>query len=86
LRRSSSILIVKMSKRSLVSIVEDDQFAREALEDLVRSLGYSVATFRSAEEYLLTGSLQTTARKPFGCQRKAVEFFSELEIMRRATG
>jgi FixJ family two-component response regulator len=36
----------------VISIVDDDESVREATESLVRSLGYSAATFASAEEYL----------------------------------
>jgi FixJ family two-component response regulator len=39
----------------MISIVDDDQSVREALESLVRSLGYSAVTFASAEEYLGSG-------------------------------
>jgi FixJ family two-component response regulator len=36
----------------VISIVDDDESVREATEFLVRSLGYSAASFASAEEYL----------------------------------
>ena len=36
----------------MISIVDDDQSVREATKGLVRSLGYRVATFGSAEEFL----------------------------------
>jgi FixJ family two-component response regulator len=49
-----------LTNRPLISIVEDDSIVRDAVEDLVRSLGYDAATFASAEEYLLSGlSLET---------------------------
>jgi len=40
-----------------ISIIDDDQFAREATGDLVQSLGYEVLTFES-----LIRSLQTALR------------------------
>ena len=36
----------------LISIVDDDESVREALWGLVRSVGFSVSTFASAEEFL----------------------------------
>jgi FixJ family two-component response regulator len=50
-----------MSTSVLITIVEDDQIVRDALEDLVQSLGYSAAAFASAEEYLLTRLFPVTS-------------------------
>ena len=36
----------------MISIVDDDEFVREATKGLVRSLGYGATTFASAEEFL----------------------------------
>jgi FixJ family two-component response regulator len=36
----------------VISIVDDDEEVREATKGLVRSLGYTAATFGSAEEFL----------------------------------
>jgi FixJ family two-component response regulator len=36
----------------MISIVDDDVCARKAIEGLVRSLGYVVETFTSAEDFL----------------------------------
>jgi FixJ family two-component response regulator len=36
----------------MISIIDDDRSVREAVESLVRSLGYEAVTFASAEEYL----------------------------------
>jgi FixJ family two-component response regulator len=41
-----------MVKRSLVSIVDDDESVRESLPDLLREFGYAVQAFSSAEEFL----------------------------------
>src|SRR5262250_2034782 len=41
-----------MSKRSLVSIVDDDESVRESLPDLLKEFGYAVQAFSSAEEFL----------------------------------
>jgi FixJ family two-component response regulator len=50
-----------MSKRSLVSVVEDDQFFRESMRRLMRSLGYRVEAFASAAEFLASPWLGETA-------------------------
>jgi len=41
-----------MVKRSLVSVVDDDESVRESLPDLLREFGYDVEAFSSAEEFL----------------------------------
>jgi FixJ family two-component response regulator len=50
-----------MPKRSLVSVVEDDQFVRESMETLMRSLGYRVEAFASAADFLASPRLAETA-------------------------
>ena len=49
-----------MVKRSLVSVVDDDESVRESLPDLLRQLGYSVRTFSSAEEFLASDCVGET--------------------------
>src|SRR6202041_3536061 len=51
----------RMSKRSLVSVVEDDQFFRESMRRLMRSLGYRVEAFASAADFLASPNLAETA-------------------------
>ncbi|MBA1138664.1 response regulator transcription factor [Mesorhizobium neociceri] len=46
---------------SLVSVVEDDQFFRESMKRLMRSLGYDVAAFSSAADFLASPRLGETA-------------------------
>ena len=41
-----------MLKESLVSVVEDDQFFRDSMRRLMRSLGYSVEAFSSTADFL----------------------------------
>ena len=41
-----------MSKSPVISIVEDDAAVRVATENLVKSLGFDVYTFASAQEFL----------------------------------
>lgn len=50
-----------MPKRSLVSVVEDDQFFRESMRRLMRSLGYRVEAFASAADFLASPLLAETA-------------------------
>ena len=52
---------VGMTKASMVSIVEDDQFFRESMRRLIRSLGYSVEAFPSAADFLASPRLDETA-------------------------
>ena len=40
------------NKRSLISVVDDDESIRESLPDLLGELGYAAHTFSSAEEFL----------------------------------
>jgi FixJ family two-component response regulator len=50
-----------MPKRSLVSVVEDDQFFRESMRRLMRSLGYRVEVFASATDFLASPRFGETA-------------------------
>jgi FixJ family two-component response regulator len=50
-----------MPKRSLVSVVEDDQFFRESMSGLMRSLGYRVEAFASAADFFASPRLAETA-------------------------
>ena len=45
----------------MISIVDDDEFVREATNALVRSLGYAAATFASAEEFLDSDHVHATS-------------------------
>ncbi|MGO7485518.1 response regulator [Rhizobium ruizarguesonis] len=46
--------------RPLISVVDDDESVRESLPDLLRSFGYDVETFCSAEEFLRSPHLGRT--------------------------
>jgi FixJ family two-component response regulator len=45
----------------VITVIDDDESVRSSLRDLVQSLGFAVATFGSAEEFLRSGCLETTA-------------------------
>ena len=49
-----------MTERNLVSIVDDDEYVREALPDLLRSFGLEAEPFFSAAELLASASLDRT--------------------------
>ena len=53
--------ISNLSKVQLISIIDDDDSVRKAMQRLIFSLGYATATFASAEEYLLSDRLQDTS-------------------------
>jgi FixJ family two-component response regulator len=45
----------------MISIIDDDEFMRDAVNSLVRSLGYRAAVFSSAEDYLRSDYLRDSA-------------------------
>jgi FixJ family two-component response regulator len=45
----------------IIAIVDDDRAAREATGSLIRSLGYCTALFASAEEFLASEDVHTSA-------------------------
>ena len=52
---------MKPSESPLVAIVDDDELFRRSIERLVRSAGFRVKTFGSAEDFLERGDLDRTA-------------------------
>ena len=50
-----------MNSRSVISVVDDDAFVRQATENLLHSLGFNVATFPSAEAFLESGFAEDTS-------------------------
>jgi FixJ family two-component response regulator len=48
------------SKRSLVSVVDDDESIRESLPDLLREFGFEAQTFASAEDFLTSEYVDQT--------------------------
>ena len=49
-----------MSKRSLVSVVDDDESVRESLPDLLRQFGFAAQAFSSAEAFLASEFVSET--------------------------
>lgn len=49
-----------MKNRPLIAVVDDDQSVREALENLISSVGYEVEQFASAEAFLDSDAMANT--------------------------
>ena len=49
-----------MPNSSLISVVDDDDSVRESLSGLMRSVGFGVTVFASAEEFLNSSHLSDT--------------------------
>jgi FixJ family two-component response regulator len=50
-----------MTKRTLISIIEDDQMFRESMSKLITSLDYTVEAFSSAADFLASPLVTATA-------------------------
>jgi FixJ family two-component response regulator len=51
----------RLSKAPLIAIVEDDEFFRQSMRRLMRSLGYTTEAFASAADFLASRRLDETA-------------------------
>jgi FixJ family two-component response regulator len=49
-----------MGRRSLVSVVDDDESVRESLPDLLRQFGFAAQAFSSAEAFLASDVVNAT--------------------------
>jgi len=49
-----------VTKRPLLSVVDDDESVRESLPDLLRAFGFSARAFSSAEEFLSSDCVDET--------------------------
>ena len=50
-----------MIETALISIVDDDESIREAIQSLLRSVGFRTQMFASAEQFLQSDQIETTA-------------------------
>jgi len=50
-----------MGRRSLVSVVDDDESVRESLPDLLREFGFAAEAFSSAEAFLASEVVSETS-------------------------
>jgi len=55
--RRVALLCSQVPRPPMISIIDDDESVREALWGLVRSVGYAVNTFSSAEEFVNSDQL-----------------------------
>jgi FixJ family two-component response regulator len=53
-------LNISMYRNSFISVVDDDEFIRESLEGLMKSVGFDAATFPSAEAFLRSDAIERT--------------------------
>ncbi|MGC2820921.1 MAG: response regulator, partial [Candidatus Sulfotelmatobacter sp.] len=53
-------LVPVLVKRSLVTVVDDDESMRESLPDLLLEFGYAARAFSSAEEFLASDCVDRT--------------------------
>ena len=60
-RRQSGAPSTVMDKRSLVSVVDDDESVRESLPDLLREFGFAAEAFSSAEAFLASDVVSETS-------------------------
>ena len=49
-----------MAQQSVISVVDDDESVRESLQGLIRSVGFAVQGFASAEEFIKSDRLNST--------------------------
>ena len=49
-----------MASVSIISVVDDDESVRESIQSLLRSVGFAVKAFASAEEFLNSDQLRDT--------------------------
>jgi len=50
-----------VSETALISIVDDDESMREAIQSLLRSVGFRAKTFASGEQFLQSDQIEHTA-------------------------
>lgn len=68
---------------AVISVVDDDESFRRALSNLLNSVGYSVAAFGSAEEFLESGRIDETACVISDVQMPGMSGFELQEALRR---
>jgi len=71
-----------LSKLSVISIIDDDASVRAATKNLLRSHGYTVHTFASAEEFLRSAHINDTSCVIADVQMPAMSGVELLMLMR----
>jgi FixJ family two-component response regulator len=71
------------SHRPVISVVDDDESLRRSLRNLLRSVGFGVETFASAEEFLRSAQREST-----GCLLLDLRMtgMSGLDLLRHLAG
>jgi FixJ family two-component response regulator len=72
-----------LSTPSIISVVEDDASVRASMDNLLRSLGYVVHSFGSAEEFLGSACLNDTSCVISDVQMSPMNGLELLAYMRR---
>ena len=71
-----------MSTLSIISVIDDDESVRAATNNLLRSHGYTVHTFASAEEFLRSAHLNDTSCVIADVQMSVMSGLELLTMMR----
>jgi FixJ family two-component response regulator len=71
-----------LSALSIISVIDDDASVRAATDNLLRSHGYIVRTFASAEEFLRSTHLNDTSCVIADVQMPAMSGVELLTVMR----
>jgi FixJ family two-component response regulator len=71
-----------LSTRSVISVIDDDTSVRAATNNLLRSHGYTVHTFASAEEFLRSTQLNDTSCVIADVQMSVMSGVDLLTLMR----
>jgi FixJ family two-component response regulator len=71
-----------LSAHSVISIIDDDASVRSATNNLLRSHGYAVHTFASAEEFLHSALLNDTSCVIADVQMSVMSGLELLTVMR----
>ena len=71
-----------MSTLSVISVIDDDASVRAATNNLLRSHGYTVHTFASAEEFLRSAHLNDTSCVIADVQMSVMSGLDLLTLMR----
>jgi FixJ family two-component response regulator len=73
---------IGLKHKPLIAVVDDDQSVREALENLISSVGFEVELFASAEEFL---DSETTLKTDCAVLDLCLPGITGLELQRRLT-
>jgi FixJ family two-component response regulator len=61
LSKTTVVTMTEVGSRPLIAVVDDDELFRRSMERLLKSSGFRVETYESAEAFLHGGNLERTA-------------------------